>query len=126
MDREHQERITRLKAEQEQQREAATQEAVRRRLAQKTVRHHTPDNRIPQNYSRLVEDAEQQAKQDVAGREARDLSYLEQQHDKQRGQRIAVFERENVRGERRLEKARQNVPDIAQKRVQGRDMDRER
>ncbi len=125
LDRDHQERVARLKSEQEQQREAAIRDALRRRLAQTAVRHHAPAH-APPRYRDRAEEAERQARQEVAAREARDLTWLERQHERRRGRMLATFERRNERGPGTLEQARDNARTITKARSRSRDAGRER
>lgn len=115
IERDHQERLARLKAEQAQQREAAIQEVIRRRLAQNPDRHLTPGH-TPPRYAQTTREAARQAGRDVAAREARDLAYLQQQHEKGLGQMITSFEGQN----------RQQARDIMQARTPEREGGRER
>lgn len=118
--------LRRLKTEHAQQREAAEQEAFRKRLSQKTTRHYTPGHTSP-SYRSAKEEAERQAIQNVAGREAQQISYLEQRHAQEREQTLKTMERDNQREPAKREQFRQNARDITRRRRDRNDgWDRER
>lgn len=113
----------RLKAEQEQQREGAIRDAANRRMMN-TMGLDTKPYWVQQKYRDMTEDAARQGERDVLTRETQDRAYLDQKHEKEQQERIAIHERQNrQRGEVLREEFRDKARDTTRKRTQDRDRD---
>lgn len=96
LERRHREERDKLRTEQAQQRETAIRDAANRRMARRPGLDITPPG-APPKYRDMTDDARRQAERDVAGRYARDLTYLTRSQENEREQTFETFERENRR-----------------------------